>query len=104
MPRAASTSEAWPRLTFAACLWAALAGCTRGPAPVVAAWRGLARCRLVIFVSPNAAEQFFALRPDGTEKWRYATSGGVNGSPAVAAAFQSKSGITSKAPGATSRS
>lgn len=34
MPRAASTSEAWPRLTLAACLWAALAGCSRGPAPV----------------------------------------------------------------------
>lgn len=30
---------------------------------VVAAWEALARQRLVMFVSPNAAEQFFALRP-----------------------------------------
>lgn len=28
------------------------------------AWRDLATQRLVVFVSPNAAEQFFALRPD----------------------------------------
>lgn len=34
-------------------------------APVLAAWRGLARQDLVVFVSPNAAERFFALRPPG---------------------------------------
>jgi len=31
---------------------------------VTRAWRRLAEQRLVVFVSPNAAEQFFALRPD----------------------------------------
>jgi len=30
-----------------------------------AAWRGLAQQRLIVFVSPNAAEQFFAQRPSG---------------------------------------
>ncbi len=33
------------------------------PAALHAAWRGLAHQRLVVFVSPNAAEQFFAQRP-----------------------------------------
>ena len=33
------------------------------PAALHAAWRGLAQRRLVVFVSPNAAEQFFAQRP-----------------------------------------
>lgn len=32
-------------------------------APVRAAWVGLSNHRLAVFVSPNAAEQFFALRP-----------------------------------------
>lgn len=31
--------------------------------PVRAAWRALGERRLVVFVSPNAVEQFFALRP-----------------------------------------
>lgn len=35
----------------------------RDAAPVAAAWASLAGQRLVMFVSPNAAEQFFALRP-----------------------------------------
>lgn len=35
-------------------------------AAVLAAWAELASHRLVMFVSPNAAEQFFALRPAGT--------------------------------------
>ena len=35
-------------------------------APVRQAWAALVSCRLVVFVSPNAAEQFFALRPAGT--------------------------------------
>lgn len=34
---------------------------------VQTAWGGLAAHRLVMFVSPNAAEQFFALRPAGAE-------------------------------------
>jgi uroporphyrinogen-III synthase len=37
----------------------------RQPATVREAWSRLATCRLVVFVSPNAAEQFFALRPAG---------------------------------------
>lgn len=40
-------------------------GPPRDAEPVHAAWRRLPHCRLVVFVSPNAAEQFFALRPDG---------------------------------------
>lgn len=36
-------------------------------APVRAAWQALARRDLVVFVSPNAVEQFFALRPAGLE-------------------------------------
>ena len=35
MPRAASTSEPRPVRLLAACLWVALAGCSRGPAPVL---------------------------------------------------------------------
>jgi len=35
----------------------------RDPAAVRAAWARLADDRLLVFVSPNAAEQFFALRP-----------------------------------------
>jgi len=35
----------------------------RDAEPVVAAWQSLATRRLAVFVSPNAAEQFFALRP-----------------------------------------
>jgi len=34
------------------------------PAALNDAWRGLASQRLVVFVSPNAARQFFAHRPD----------------------------------------
>ena len=33
------------------------------PAPLTVAWQGLAHQRLVVFVSPNAADQFFAQRP-----------------------------------------
>jgi uroporphyrinogen-III synthase len=35
------------------------------PAGVSLAWSGLVQQRLVVFVSPNAAQQFFALRPAG---------------------------------------
>lgn len=38
-------------------------GPARDADAVRCAWHGLGRCRLVVFVSPNAAEQFFALRP-----------------------------------------
>jgi uroporphyrinogen-III synthase len=48
------------------------------PAPVVAAWQGLARCALVVFVSPNAAEQFFALRPQGVD-WPHTVRAGSPG-------------------------
>ena len=36
-------------------------------APIDAAWARLAEQQLVVFVSPNAAEQFFMHRPPGTE-------------------------------------
>ncbi|MFT3664547.1 uroporphyrinogen-III synthase [Piscinibacter sp.] len=45
---------------------------------VQAAWRTLAAQRLVMFVSPNAAEQFFALRPDGAA-WPAGTLAGSPG-------------------------
>lgn len=35
------------------------------PADLRATWRGLKERRLAVFVSPNAAEQFFAQRPSG---------------------------------------
>lgn len=41
-------------------------------AAVVAAWHAIATHRLVVFVSPNAAAQFFALRPAGVP-WPPAT-------------------------------
>lgn len=48
------------------------------PAPVRAAWRALATRRLAMFVSPNAAQQFFALQPDGM-RWPAATLAGSPG-------------------------
>lgn len=50
----------------------------RDAAPVRAAWASLAAHRLVMFVSPNAAEQFFALRPPGLA-WPEATLAGSPG-------------------------
>jgi uroporphyrinogen-III synthase len=50
----------------------------RDAAPVGAAWNRLATQRLVMFVSPNAAEQFFALRPAGLD-WPPATLAGSPG-------------------------
>ena len=47
------------------------------PAAVASAWEALARQRLVVFVSPNAAEQFFARRPPGAP-W---PPGSIAGSP-----------------------
>ena len=37
----------------------------RDAAPIRAAWVNLAACQLVVFVSPNAVDQFFAHRPLG---------------------------------------
>ena len=48
------------------------------PAPVLAAWVRLADYRLAVFVSPNAAEQFFALRP-GAAAWPAGTLAGSTG-------------------------
>lgn len=45
---------------------------TADPAPLRAAWQGLAGRGLVFFVSPNAADCFFAARPDGAP-WPPAT-------------------------------
>jgi uroporphyrinogen-III synthase len=42
------------------------------------AWRSLARCALVVFVSPNAAASFFDLRPDGVA-WPPHTLAGSTG-------------------------
>ena len=47
-------------------------------APVRQAWATLAARRLVVFVSPNAAEQFFALRPAGSA-WAESTLAGSPG-------------------------
>lgn len=50
----------------------------RQSAPVAAAWATLSAQRLVMFVSPNAAEQFFTLRPAGVT-WPPATLAGSPG-------------------------
>jgi uroporphyrinogen-III synthase len=47
-------------------------------APVREAWAALAERQLVVFVSPNAAEQFFALRPAGIA-WPESTMAGSPG-------------------------
>jgi uroporphyrinogen-III synthase len=47
------------------------------PSELVAAWHALSQRRLVVFVSPNAAEQFFAHRPEGV----YWPAGVLAGSP-----------------------
>ena len=47
-------------------------------APVRAAWAALAGHRMAMFVSPNAAEQFFALRPAG-QRWPEGTTAGSPG-------------------------
>jgi len=46
--------------------------------PLVEAWNGLAARRLVVFVSPNAAEQFFAQRP-ASAAWPAAALAGSPG-------------------------
>jgi uroporphyrin-3 C-methyltransferase len=45
---------------------------------ITAAWQGLAVLRLVVFVSPNAVEQFFAGRPEGAT-WPATTRAGSPG-------------------------
>jgi uroporphyrinogen-III synthase len=55
------------------------------PAPLVAEWHAIARRRLVVFVSANAVEQFFAARPDGTA-WPDGAAAGAPG-PGTAAAL-----------------
>ena len=56
------------------------------PAPVHAAWASLARHALVMFVSANAVEQFFALRPPGAS-WPAQTLAGSTG-PGTSAALR----------------
>lgn len=48
------------------------------PAPVRAAWQTLGARALAVFVSPNAVEQFFALRPEGVD-WPAGTRAGSTG-------------------------
>ena len=55
-------------------------------APVQAAWRGLQRLRLVMFVSANAVEHFFAARPAGLQ-WPAALAAGSTG-PGTSAALR----------------
>jgi uroporphyrinogen-III synthase len=56
-------------------------------AAVAAAWSGLSEQRLAVFVSPNAVEQFFAMRPaDAT--WPAATLAGSTG-PGTSQALRS---------------
>lgn len=54
------------------------------PAPVEAAWQRLARYTLVMFVSPNAADHFFARRPEALA-WPAATLAGSPGPGTTAA-------------------
>ena len=58
----------------------------RDVAPVQAAWGGLARWRLVMFVSANAVEHFFAARPAGA-RWPAALAAGSTG-PGTSAALR----------------
>lgn len=68
--RPAAQSQEWLRRLHAAGIDAvALPLISIAPladlAPLHAAWPGLAQRRMLMFVSPNAAEQFFAARPAG---------------------------------------
>ncbi len=56
-------------------------------AAVAAAWSGLGGQRLAVFVSPNAVEHFFALRPPGAA-WPTATLAGSTG-PGTSQALRS---------------
>jgi len=48
-------------------------------APLHAAWASLAQRSLVVFVSPNAVEQFFAQAPAGAARWPVGTLAGSPG-------------------------
>lgn len=61
------------------------------PAPVHAAWHALPGCALVMFVSPNAVQHFFALRPEGAA-WPPALQAGSTG-PGTSAALR-EAGLT----------
>ena len=56
-------------------------------AAVAAAWSGLSEQRLAVFVSPNAVEQFFAMRPVGAT-WPATTLAGSTG-PGTSQALRS---------------
>ena len=56
------------------------------PAPLQAAWSSLGSAALVVFVSPNAVEHFFAERPPALA-WPAATLAGATG-PGTAAALR----------------
>lgn len=56
------------------------------PAPVQAAWQALAGTTLVMFVSPNAVQHFFALRPPGAP-WPAGVLAGSTG-PGTSAALR----------------
>lgn len=64
------------------------------PGPVRDAWRTLAGRALTVFVSPNAVQQFFALRPDGA-RWPAVTRAGSTG-PGTSAALR-EAGIAGEA-------
>ncbi|NUP87876.1 MAG: uroporphyrinogen-III synthase, partial [Burkholderiaceae bacterium] len=49
------------------------------PDEVERAWRALQRHALVMFVSPNAVERFFALKPPGQPPWPAGTWAGSTG-------------------------
>jgi uroporphyrinogen-III synthase len=53
-------------------------GAAADPVLVRAAWEALPEQKLVVFVSPNAVEQFFAAAPDGT-RWPARTLAGSPG-------------------------
>ena len=62
------------------------------PAPLRAAWQGLGACALVVFVSPNAVQHFFAARPapgphEPTAGWPAGVLAGATG-PGTSAALR----------------
>ncbi len=68
------------------------------PAPVRQAWAGLAGFSLVVFVSANAAEHFFAQRPAGL-RWPDGTLAGSTG-PGTSAALLAAGQAVGLAPAA----
>lgn len=83
--RPAEQARAWVQRLQAAGLDAAALpligiGPPADPQPVRAAWDDLGRWRLVMFVSPNAVSQFFALKPPGAD-WTAVASRPIAASP-----------------------